>query len=120
MKVIIAGSRSITDYLVLVQVMGWANKDGLWANEVVSGGARGVDKLGERLAKDYNWKLTVFPADWDRHGKKAGIMRNIEMGNYADWLLAIWDGQSVGTKHMISYMKSINKPVLTYVFPNSQ
>lgn len=114
MKVIIAGSRTITNYELLPQVMHWANKEGLWANEVVSGGAKGVDQLGEQLAKAWNWKLTIFPADWDKYGKKAGILRNIEMGNYADWLLAIWDGQSKGTKHMIEYMQSINKPVYVY------
>lgn len=114
MKVIIAGSRSITNYELLPQVMKYANKEGLRANHVVSGGAKGVDQLGERLAKDWNWGLTIFPADWETHGKKAGIIRNIQMAEYADWLLAIWDGKSKGTKHMINYMKSIGKPVFVY------
>jgi len=69
--------------------------------EIVSGGARGADALGERYAKDRGYSLRVFPAEWDRYGKRAGYLRNAEMAKYANALLAFWDGESRGTRHMI-------------------
>lgn len=76
-----------------------------------------MDAMGEELAKAWNWKLTIFPAEWEKYGKRAGILRNIQMGDYADALVAIWDGESKGTKHMIEYMQSLNKPVFVYTIP---
>jgi len=69
--------------------------------EVVSGGAKGVDRLGELWAQKRNIPITRFPAEWNKYGKRAGYIRNKEMALYADALLAIWDGESKGTKHMI-------------------
>lgn len=69
--------------------------------EIVSGGAKGADALGEKYAKEKGYKLKRFIAEWDKYGKKAGILRNHEMAIYADALLAYWDGQSRGTKNMI-------------------
>lgn len=108
MKVIIAGSRGIDD-IVLVQQAWIESKFDI--TEVVSGTARGVDKLGEELAEAIAIPVKRFPAMWDQHGKAAGILRNESMGIYADALIAVWDGKSKGTKHMIQYMKSMNKPV---------
>lgn len=107
-KVIIAGSRNITniDYVNLA-----CSKAPFLITEVVSGGARGVDSLGEEWAKNHNISIKRFPADWKTLGRKAGPLRNIQMGDYADALVAIWDGKSKGTLHMISYMNSVNKPV---------
>lgn len=79
--------------------------------EVVSGGAKGIDTLGEHWAKNNDIPIKVFQANWDLHGKSAGIIRNKEMGNYADILVAFWDYKSRGTKHMIGYMHSLDKPV---------
>lgn len=53
-----------------------------------------------------------FPADWDRHGRAAGPIRNCQMAQYADALIAIWDGKSRGTKNMIDEMNKCGKPVL--------
>ncbi len=111
MKTIIAGSRDIIDEKVLFRALKKFNLD---ITEVVSGGAKGADSLGEVHANCLGLDLTIFPAKWDEHGRKAGPLRNIEMGDYADQLLALWDGQSRGTQHMIKYMKSLNKP--TYVY----
>lgn len=69
--------------------------------EVVSGTARGADSVGEDAAAYLGIPVEQFPADWDRHGKRAGLIRNEEMAEYADSLLAIWDGESSGTHHMI-------------------
>lgn len=109
MKVIIAGSRDIEDYeLIDVAV----RESGFTVTEVVSGTARGVDKLGERWAEEYNIPIKRFKPDWSI-GRSAGIIRNTEMASYADALIAIWDGYSRGTKHMIDYAKS--KGLMVYV-----
>lgn len=68
---------------------------------IFSGGAKGADKLGERLAEEKGIRTSIFNANWDYHGKKAGIIRNEEMAEWGDALLAFWDGSSKGTKHMI-------------------
>lgn len=68
---------------------------------VISGAAPGADTLGSDWAV-VNWTgLEEYPADWNTHGKKAGIIRNQEMAEKADVLVAFWDGESRGTKHMI-------------------
>jgi hypothetical protein len=104
MKVIIAGSRNITDYEEVCRAILFSNFDDI--SEVVSGKAKGVDTLGERFAKEFDIPLKEFPAKWRPspgvYDKAAGIKRNVEMANYADALIALWDGKSPGTKHMIS------------------
>lgn len=111
MKVIIAGSRGITDGSIIEKAI---IASGFEITEVVSGTARGVDQLGETWATMAGKKIAKFPADWDTHGKSAGYKRNQQMAEYADALIAIWDGESRGTKHMIDIMKKTGKP--TYVF----
>lgn len=117
-RIIIAGGREFNNYdylkdkvseFILMEL-----PQELWSQiEIVSGGARGADALGERYAKDAGCKLTRFPADWSQ-GKKAGILRNHEMGDYADILLAFHDGVSTGTKDMIDY--ATKKGLLVEVF----
>lgn len=110
MKVIIAGSRDITCYH---QVIFAFMESGFYENctEIVSGCARGVDSLGEQIASSRGIPVKKFPADWERYGKRAGPLRNIEMGDYADALVAVRLNGSKGTSHMIKYMKSLGKPV---------
>ena len=98
MKTIIAGSRTITDYEVVKQAI---IESEFQITEVVSGAARGVDRLGERWAQENGVPVKRFPADWKAYPKFAGIKRNAEMGNYAEALIAIWDGRSRGTENMI-------------------
>ena len=119
MRVIIAGSRTITN-IALVElacynaVQRWT-KDGIkdYITEVVCGEASGVDQLGKELAKKANMPIKSFPANWKEYGKKAGYLRNWEMANYADALIAIWDGKSPGTKMMIDLAKK--KQLKVYV-----
>lgn len=73
--------------------------------EVVSGGAPGADRLGEIFANDHCLPLKVFKAPWVTHGKAAGIIRNGWMADYGEALIALWDGQSPGTKNMIAQAK---------------
>lgn len=99
MKTIIAGTRTIWDYTFVDQAI---YESGFSITEVVSGYAPGVDAVGEA------WSIVnglgeakPFRADWDKFGLAAGHRRNLDMGNYADSLIAIWDGKSPGTKNMI-------------------
>lgn len=105
MKVIIAGSRTIEDYKTVVEAV---DDSQFPVFEIVSGGANGVDKLGERLANELGIPCKMFPADWATHGNRAGYLRNIAMASYADALVAVWDGKSKGTEHMISEAKANN------------
>ena len=99
MKTIIAGSRNITDLRLLKRVI---KNSGFKITEVVCGGARGVDDLGRKWAENRNRiPVKMFPAKWDEFGKSAGYRRNVEMANYSEALIALWDGVSRGTKHMI-------------------
>lgn len=98
MKVIIAGSREITDYEVVKQAISNAK---FAIDRVVSGKASGVDELGERWAMENDIPIIPFPAPWKLLGNHAGYFRNVAMSEYADALIAVWDGESKGTKHMI-------------------
>jgi hypothetical protein len=80
---------------------------------VVSGGAKGVDALGERYAVEMNLPLHIYEADWEQHGRAAGPIRNRKMAENADALIAIWDGKSKGTKNMIETAEK--KGLLVYV-----
>ncbi len=108
MKVIIAGGRDLNDYEVCLQGVEHA---GFNITEVVSGHARGADALGERFAKEAGLSLKLFPADWNKHGRAAGFIRNNAMAAYADALIALWDGSSKGTAHMISQAKKLGLSV---------
>lgn len=112
MKVIIAGGRDVTNY---AHVEAAAKESGFDITEVVSGCARGADTLGEQWATRNNVALKKFPADWDNQGKKAGHVRNCQMGDYADALIALWDGESRGTKHMIDYATKKGLKVFVYL-----
>lgn len=102
-RVIIAGGRDFRDYRYLKQECDFMLSKLINTNkiEIVSGGANGADKLGEYYAKENEFKLTVMKADWDKHGRSAGYIRNAEMAEYATHVLVFWDGKSRGSKHMI-------------------
>lgn len=110
MKTIIAGSRSISNP-TLIQAAITASS--FHITEVVSGCARGVDVLGEQWAQKHNIPIKYFPADWNTFGKSAGYRRNEQMAQYAQTLIAIWDGTSKGTQHMINLANKYN--LLVYV-----
>lgn len=90
-------------------------ESGFTITEVVSGTARGVDRLGEWWAEEHHIPLIQFPPNWESYGKGAGMVRNKEMAYYADALIAVWDGKSKGTKHMVDVMISLGKPVSLYI-----
>lgn len=110
MKVIIAGSREIVDYSLVDSAV---KESGFDVTHVISGGARGIDALGEKYAKENNKLCEVVSADWDVYGKAAGYLRNEKMAQRADALVAVWDGKSKGTRNMISIAQRYN--LKTYV-----
>ena len=125
MKVIIAGSRTITNQTIvnraiLVTIPKLLTTQGIIKIEIVSGGAIGVDELGERWARGFNYPIKMFIPNWKKYGKKAGYLRNIEMANYADALIAIWDGKSKGTKMMIDIAKKKGLKVYIYKVENDK
>lgn len=101
-RLIVAGSRDFDDYELLSERLSFfLLKKNFREIEIVSGGAKGADALGERFAEEHGIPLKVFKAEWDIHGRSAGPIRNVAMAKYADALVAFWDGQSKGTAHMI-------------------
>lgn len=115
-KVIVAGSRNFTDYDLLTQKLDTLLQNVTDEIEIVSGTASGADKLGERYAEKRCLSVKRFPADWDKHGKRAGYLRNAEMAKYADALVAFWDGKSKGTEHMINLAQENNLRIKRVMF----
>lgn len=107
MKVVIAGSRDITDSLGLVKAI---KQSGFDISEVVSGMACGVDTMGEAWAAANDIPVKQFPANWNKHFSGAGPIRNAEMAEYADAAVILWDGKSRGTLNMIKNMHTRDKP----------
>ena len=102
-RVIIAGCRDFYNYVTLKERCEYYLQNKMKTHNViiVSGHAPGADSLGEKFAADHNLKCELYPADWERHGRAAGPIRNEEMAVVSDALIAFWDGKSRGTKSMI-------------------
>lgn len=116
-RVIVASSRGFNDYSLLDRKLTHLlSKQDVEDVEIVSGGARGADKLGEAWAEHHGYDFTVFPADWDRLGKRAGYLRNQQMAEYATHLVAFWDGVSKGTAHMIDLARKKGLKVVVVSF----
>ena len=109
-RIIIAGGRNFNDYSLLKEKVNNIISDKRKTHQIyiVSGKARGADSLGEKYANENGLNIMEFPADWDKHGRSAGYKRNVEMAENADALIAFWDGESRGTKHMIDIAKEKN------------
>jgi hypothetical protein len=111
MKVIIAGSRDITDYRL---VWGAIQSSAFLITEVVSGRAKGVDRLGELYAHNHSIPVKPFNALWISLGKRAGRIRNAEMADYADAAIVIHHN-SPGSLNMIDEMHIRDKPVEEHI-----
>lgn len=105
MRVIIAGSRNIPFDHGIFWIGKAIEESGFMPTEVLSGTARGVDHAGETWAQLRDIPVRRFPADWNAYGKIAGRARNLKMAENADALIAIWNGVSTGTEHMIETAK---------------
>lgn len=104
MKVIIAGSRTITDRKLVEEAI---EASCFSITEVVCGMARGVDTVGFNWAKDNNIPVKEFPADWEKYGRAAGPIRNKQMAEYADALIAVMAPNSKGTQNMVETARNL-------------
>jgi hypothetical protein len=118
-KVIIAGGRDFKDYDLLCRKADYylSRQSEI---EIVSGTARGTDKLGERYADERGYPIKRFPADWGTFGKRAGYLRNEDMAIYADALIAFWNQRSKGTKHMIDIAEQHGLKVRIVIYNNTE
>lgn len=113
--VIVAGSRSFNDLSLMYDKLDYylQKQDEVL---IIHGGANGADKCAAMYAKDRNIETRVFLPDWNKHGKKAGILRNIAMFEYASQFqnrgcVVFWDSKSKGTKNDIELSEKYNVPL---------
>ena len=127
MKVVISGSRTINDSSLIDMAVA---ESGFDISQVVSGGAKGVDSLAVAWAEKNEIPVEIFAATWDilthpdaiirttkwgqKYDAKAGLRRNELMAVYGQALIAIWDGTSHGTKHMIKQARKRELPIFVY------
>ena len=111
MKYIVAGGR---DYTGKYQMSSVLRRVLVPSDSIISGCAKGADSLAIEWAAHHNVECLQMPADWDKHGKSAGAIRNQQMALAADGLVAFWDGVSPGTKDMIT--KAINYGLEVHVY----
>ncbi len=102
MKIAIIGSRGIKS----IQLEKYITNG---VTEIVSGGAKGIDALAAEYAKEKGIKLTEFLPEYEKYGKRAPLVRNRQIVDYADKVIALWDGKSKGTEYTIKYADSTNK-----------
>lgn len=119
-RVIIAGSRTFKDYPFLEDTLNKILTSKIPNIQIVSGGQismdenknpHGADYLGEQWARKKAYPIHIFPANWNKHGKAGGPIRNKQMAEYADALIAFHDGQSKGTANMIEEARKAKIPV---------
>ena len=102
MKIAIVGSRSIS----AVDIGAYLSNE----DEIISGGAVGIDTCAAEYAKKNGLGLTVFLPQYERYGRAAPIIRNKAIVDHADRIIAFWDGRSTGTLSVIKYAKKTGKP----------
>lgn len=112
-SVIICGSRDYDNYERLKTMCDYYLSKKIQSGErvvVISGGAKGADSLGERYAQERGLEVKVFRADWDKYGKRAGILRNTKMAEIANACIAFPSAYSEnkGTLNMIQQAKQHN------------
>lgn len=133
-RIVVAGSRTITDTIFIARELDNVLKDDFFKGEdivIISGTAMGVDTIGEEYALLKGYGVERYPAEWDnleakpcyiktnsygkRYNAMAGQNRNKLMGVKCDCAVIFWDGKSKGTKDMIELIKLQNKRLFLYV-----
>lgn len=104
MKVAVIGSREIVN----IDLSEFLPKE---TTEIVSGGAKGVDSIAKIFAFEHNLKLTEFLPEYEKYGRAAPLKRNLAIIEYADKVLAFWDGTSKGTEYVIKNCNKLGKPI---------
>ena len=113
MRLAVIGSRKFNDYrtlcVIIEEMMKYFDID-----TIVSGGAKGADSLAEKFANENGITMDVYPADWDKHPRAAGFIRNKEIWDNSDLGVAFWDGKSRGTSHSFDISKKQNKQLFIF------
>jgi len=110
---VVFGSRTIEPPFGLLDSLSYAHD--VPFDEVISGGARGVDTRAELWAESKDKRFRRYDADWEGNGRAAGYLRNTVMAERATHGICVWDGESRGTKHMLDEMRRLGKPVAVYI-----
>ncbi|HEX5370053.1 MAG TPA: SLOG family protein [Dehalococcoidia bacterium] len=114
LRVLVCGSRSYTSKATI----GLRLAELPAGSEIIHGDARGADTIADGFAREFGLNVTRYPANWARHGHRAGLIRNIEMlDTKPDLVLAFWDGVSRGTRHTITEAENRGIPVETHGSP---
>ena len=108
MKIAIIGSRGLT----VTNLQSFLPTE---CTEIVSGGAKGIDECAAKFANENGIPLTVFLPEYNRYGRGAPLKRNLQIIEYADEIIAFWDGSSRGTKYVIDQCKRLGKPVAVHI-----
>ena len=115
MKLAVVGSRTFNDYNLLKSYL-----DKIHVREpityIVSGGAKGADKLSERWALENNVETIIFLPDWEKYKKAAGFIRNKDIITESDKVIVFWDNISKGTLSSINLSKQQNKKIIVVKF----
>ena len=111
MKLVVAGSRNITDYDIVKNGIDTLVRQGMVITAIIDGTARGVDRLASRYADENGIENIRVPAEWKLYHQGAGAIRNKKMAEMGDVLLAFWDGASRGTQNMINAANARGIPV---------
>lgn len=109
MKLLIAGSRSITD----IDISDYIPND---VDVIIASGAAGIDTIAERYADKRRISKYIMRPNYSLYKRGAPIKRNHEMVDFCDKVLVIWDGHSRGTKSTIDYANKVGKPVEIIVY----
>lgn len=116
LRIIIAGSRRFDNYNFMRAKLRRVDI-GNYDVTVISGTAKGADRLGEQWAKNHKFNIERYPANWSMYGKTAGIIRNRQMAEHADMCVVFWDGESKGTLNMIQTARDVGIPVYVFIYP---
>ena len=106
----VSGSRSINDISFVHKVLDKVRQ--LLDGKFIFGDARGVDAIAKAYMEKHSIPYEVYPAEWEKYGRRAGPIRDWKLAKDCDFLVAIWDGKSRGTKHTIDAAIKQKKPVL--------
>lgn len=116
--IVICGMRNYTDreglYRALDNLLNWVK-----VKRVITGGCRGTDALAKDYAEAHGYQHREVKANWVKHGRKAGPLRNREMAKQANATVAVWDGISRGTKSMLDEAKKAGHEYIAYYNPKT-
>lgn len=121
MNILVAGSRTMQDSALICGVLNTHVYPAFCKDIVIiTGGAKGVDSIAHHWATQKGMKTHIEWADWKKHGRKAGYIRNQVMVDMCDMAIIIWDEKSPGTKHTISQVKKKNTPYIIIKYASMQ